>query len=245
MKLVADLHTHTLASSHAFSTLNEMVDRARSLGYKGMAVTDHAVTMPDSPHEWYFCNITSLPTVLEDGFLLLKGIEANVLDTDGRLDMDEDLFKRLDWVIASLHSKCIRPLNYEEATALWLNVAKNPYVDMIGHSEERRWQYDYDRVIPVFAQNNKVVELNANSPRVRTGNEENLRRLMLCCKRHGAKIALNSDAHSTYNLGELDWALALLEEIEFPEELVVNSSMQRLRKELELHGRPVARLFPE
>ncbi len=243
MNIVADLHTHTLVSTHAFATLNEMIARAKEIGYKAMAVTDHAIAMPDAPHEWYFSNVTSLPQDMGDGFVLLRGVEANVVEENGGLDMEQELFQKLDWVIASLHRKCIRTMNEEEATHLWLKVAENPYVDMIGHSEERRWKYDYDRVVPVFAQNHKVVELNANSPRVRGGNEENLRQLMLSCKRHGAKIALNSDAHSTYALGDLGWALELLEELDFPEELVVNSSVARLKEELALHGRAVSALL--
>ncbi len=243
MNIVADLHTHTLVSTHAFATLNEMVAQAKAIGYKAIALTDHAIAMPDSPHEWYFHNVTSLPNQMGDGFILLRGVEANVIDENGGLDMEQELFQKLDWVIASLHRKCIRTMNEEEATALWLKVAENPYVDMIGHSEERRWKYDYDRVVPVFARHHKVVELNANSPRVRSGNDENLRQLMLSCKRHGAKIALNSDAHSTYALGDLGWAIELLEEIDFPEELVVNSSVARLKEELALHGRKAAALF--
>ncbi len=240
MYIEADLHSHTLACSHAFSTLNEMVDAARKQGLKALAITDHAVSMPDSPHEWYFNNLKSLPNLLDDGFILLKGIEVNVMDPDGQVDMEQQLLAELDWVVASLHSKCIRPLNEEEATRLWLNVAKNPYIDMIGHSEEGRWKYNYEQVVPVFKENNKVVELNASSPRVRTGNEENLKDLMVCCKKYGCKVAVNSDAHSTYNLGNHGWALALLEELEFPPALVVNHTLPQLQAELVLHGRSVA-----
>ncbi|MDL2252988.1 phosphatase [Ruminococcaceae bacterium OttesenSCG-928-I18] len=243
MDIVADLHTHTLASSHAFSTLNEMVEKARCLGYRAMAVTDHGKALPDSPHEWYFHNITSLPTVLEDGFVLLKGAEANPIGRNGDLDMEDEILKSLDWVIAALHSKCISPLSFEDATQLWLQVAQHPYVDMIGHPEEGRWKFDYERVVPVFKQNNKIVELNGNSPVARKGNERNLRELLLCCKKYGAKIAVNSDAHSTYNMGQLGWAFALLEELAFPEELIVNTSFSRFHEELVLHGRPVASRF--
>ncbi len=238
-----DLHTHTLVSTHAFSTLKEMTDKACALGLRGMAVTDHAIAMPDAPHEWYFFNLLRMPTYVEDGFILLKGMEANVVDKEGRLDMDEWLLKSLDWVIASLHTHCIQPLSVQDATHMWLCVAENPYIDMIGHAEEERWKFDYERVVPVFAQKNKVVELNGNSPQVRHGNEKNLRELMLCCKRYGAKIAVTSDAHSLYDFENYRWALDLLADIDFPPELVVNSSLQRLKQELALHGRKVAQVL--
>ena len=244
MNIVADLHTHTLASSHAFSTLNEMIERAKKLGYKAMAVTDHGMAMPDSPHEWYFYNIVNIPSVLDDGFILLKGAEANVMDIEGHFDIDDETMQSLDWVIAALHAKCISPLSCEQATDMWLKVAQHPYVDMIGHCEEECWKFNYDRVIPVFKEQNKIIEINGNSPVARRGNEENMRELILCCKRHGAPVAVNSDAHSTHNMGRLGWVFNLLDQLEFPQELVINTSLQRLRKALDAHGRAAARLIP-
>ena len=244
MNIVADLHTHTLASSHAFSTLNEMIEKAKKLGYKAMAVTDHGMAMPDSPHEWYFYNIVNIPSVLDDGFILLKGAEANVMDTEGHLDIDDATLQKLDWVIAALHQKCISPLSYEQATEMWLKVARHPHVDMIGHCEESGWKFDYDRVVPVFKEQNKIIEINGNSAVAREGNEENMRQLILCCKRHSAPVAVNSDAHSTHNMGRLGQVFNLLEQLEFPQELVINTSMRRLHETLITHGRPVAWLIP-
>lgn len=244
MKLIADLHTHTLASSHAFSTLKEMVDRAKETGLCAMAVTDHGIAMPDAPHRWYFNNILNLPQVLEDGFILLRGVEANALDLDGTLDMEEERLRQLDWVVVSLHTKCIPPLSYEDATKLWLRVAQNPLVDMIGHSEEQRYFYDYDRVCRAFAETGKVVEINGNSPVSRPGNEENLVKLVRACRQHGVLVSVNSDAHSVYDLGNQGWALELLEREGFPEEQIINTSMQRLKDVLVRHGRAAAACFP-
>lgn len=239
MKIIADLHTHTLVSEHAYSTLNEMVERSKLLGKKGMAVTEHGFAIADSPSEWYYCNLRALPDVIDDNFLLLKGVEANVLDVSGKIDMPEEILKKLDWVIASLHRVCIEPMGYEKATELWLNVAENPHIDMIGHSEQKEFLYDYDLVTKAFCKNNKVVEMNAASKFARPGNEENLRKLALACKKNGTKIAVNGDAHSVYNLGQEAHIIEMLSGIEFPEEQVINSSMPRLLNELKVHKREV------
>ncbi|MFV0412134.1 MAG: phosphatase [Oscillospiraceae bacterium] len=239
MNLIADLHTHTIASTHAFSSLNEMTAEALKLGLKAMAVTDHAPGVPDSPHVWYFNNLVRLPDIIQNDFLLLKGAEANVMSPQGNIDLEPAILEKLDWVIASVHSSCIASLRYEQATAMWLAVAQNPLVDMIGHSEQRQYLYDYDLVTKAFAAGNKVVELNANSAVVRPGNEENMRQLALCCKKNNTKVAVNSDAHSTYGLGNGAGVLAMLKEIDFPEELVINSSMERLLGELALHNKPI------
>ena len=235
MNIIADLHMHTMVSNHAFNTVTEMARRACELGMFAAALTDHGPSMPDAPHPWYFYNLTTLPSRIE-GIWLLKGVEANVRGTDGSLDIEPQKFERmqLDWVIASIHSDTLCPsLSEDEATQLWLNVAQSPYVDCIGHSESRRHRYDYDAVTKAFARCRKVVEINANSAVVRPGNEENMRELALACKRNGTKIAVNSDAHSIYHLGQFH----------FPEELVVNASRENLITVLKEHQKPVADLL--
>lgn len=245
MKIIADLHTHTSVSTHALSSMNEMITQAQTIGLKTLAITDHAPAMPDSAHPWYFHTLLQLQQPLPNGYLVLRGVEANVMDVQGTIDMPEDIVKKLDWVIASTHYDCIKPVNYEDATALWLNVAKNPYIDMIGHSEQKNYYYDYDLVTKAFAKYNKVVEINANSFYARPGNEANMKELALCCKKNGTKIAVNSDSHSIYKLGDFSSVIPLLEDIDFPEELIINASTKQLADELTLHGRSVASLVRE
>ncbi len=243
MKIAADLHMHTLVSNHAFNTITEMAHRARELGLYAIAVTDHAPKLPDSPHPWYFFSMTRLPEQIE-GVWVLKGVELNVCDAGGGIDFPQrDMERlRLDWVIASIHSDALgQPsMTEDEATRLWLNIARNPYVDCIGHSESRAFRYDYDTVTKVFARERKVVEINANSPIVRPGNEDNMRELALACKRNGTRIAVNSDAHSIYNLGRFDTVLPMLREIDFPKELIVNASRENLIAVLKERQKPIA-----
>lgn len=182
-RITADLHTHTLVSNHAFNTITEMARAAKEMGYCALAVTDHGPAMPDSPHIWYFYNVRRLPDVLE-GIPVLKGAEANVMDVNGTLDLPAEVLNGLDWVIASIHTDCLPgTLTVEQATDLWLKVAENPAVDMIGHSEQARHVYDYERVAKVFAEHHKVVELNGNSWAVRPEGAGNMKALALACKK--------------------------------------------------------------
>ena len=229
-------------SNHAYNTITEMARAAKEMGYCAIAVTDHGIAMPDSPHIWYFYNLRRLPDVLE-GIPVLKGAEANVMDVNGTLDLPGDVLERLDWVVASIHSDCLPgALTVEQATDLWLRIAENPVVDMIGHSEQAKHVYDYERVARAFAAHHKVVELNGNSWAVRPEGVGNMRSLALACKKACCPVALNSDAHSIYQMqAGVGHLLQLLEEIDFPEELVVNSSAQRLLQELKLHNKPVVK----
>lgn len=240
--IAADLHTHTIASTHAFSTITEMAHEAARIGLYAFAVTDHGPQMPDSPHMWHFTSLRRLPHQLE-GVWTLKGIEANVCTLDGGLDVSEKELRdmALDWVIASIHPPTLTPtLTVEEATHLWLQVAKNPYVDMIGHCETPRYTFDFDTVVKAFAQEGKVVELNANSSAVRPGGEENMKRLLTACKKYGAYIALNSDAHFSAALGRVDSVIPLVEEIGYPQELIVNADRAVLLHFLRQIGKPIA-----
>ena len=224
MEIIADLHTHTLASTHAFNTVTEMARAAYEMGHKAIAITDHGPQMPDSPHIWHFYNLMRLPQKIE-GVFLLRGMEADVLNIRGELDFSQAEFERLqpDWVIASIHSDTLQPGEYtqEDFNQLWLNIAQNPYVDMIGHSESKRYRYDYDALAPVFARNH-------------------MKELALACKQAGTKVAVNSDGHSIYHLGRVEHILNLLREIDFPQELVVNASMETLVQVLHEHKKPVA-----
>ena len=241
MQMIADLHTHTLCATHAYQTLNEMAAAAKAAGYCALAITDHAPAMPDAPHSWHFANWNALPREI-DGVAMLYGAEVNVMDTKGGLDMPPWQLAAQDWVVASIHSPCIPGLlTRKEANRLWLSVAENPYVDCIGHSEQSKYQYDYELVTKAFAKNHKVVELNANSFQVRRDGIPNMRALLTACLNNGCRIAVDSDAHSAWKLQTgLEPLFGLLEELQFPAELIVNATRENLVNELKLHGRRCA-----
>lgn len=236
--IIADLHTHTLSATHAFHTIDVMADSADRMGYRALAVTDHAPAMPDAPHIWHFQNLTSLGRQLH-GVTLLFGAEANVMDTAGGLDLPQSLLRQMDWVVASIHSPCLPGLlTRREATNLWLAVAENPYVDCIGHSEQENYRYDYELVTRAFARNHKVVELNGNSFNVRRDGIPNMRKLVRACYENGCYVSLDSDAHTTRQLREnIAPLLTLLEEVDYPADHVVNSSAAALVNILRLHRR--------
>lgn len=228
--IIADLHTHTIASTHAYSTFTEMVRAAAERGLYALAVTDHAKTMPGSPRDWYFSCLRELPLHYR-GVMTIVGTEANILDFEGNLDVTAQEAERLDWVVASIHNiglDGLRDPDVEKSTRLWLQVAHNPIVNVIAHSGDPRFSYDLDRVIPEFGANHKLVEINDHTFEARKQNIENCRRIALACKKYGVPVVVDSDAHFETRVGSVDNALKMLEEIDFPEELVLNASEERL-----------------
>jgi len=236
MKIIADMHIHTIASTHAYSTLTEVVQAAGQAGLCAVAFTDHGPAMPGSPREYYFHNFGAVPKML-DGILVLKGAEINVMSYRGACDMDEHDCKDLDLVIASMHDVCITPADRERVTQGWLNIAKKPYIDVIGHSGSPKFTYDYDRVIPEFGRMGKLVEINENSHMVRQAAVSNCVKIARSCKKHGVPVVVNSDAHFHTRVGVVPQSLMMLKEIDFPEELIINADRDRFMKYLADRGK--------
>ncbi len=227
MKLIADLHCHTLASRHAYSTLRENMEAAKRNELIALAVTDHGIGHPDGPPLSYFENLLSLPEQVE-GIRLLRGVEANIMDFAGTLDMPAALLRRMDIVVASFHADCTVPGSVSDHTAAYRAIAENPDVDIIGHSGTAAFRYDYEQVVPLFGRHGKVVEINAHTFICRRDSIENCKKIAVLCKRHGVRIAVNSDAHSEFEVAACGRAIELLAGIDFPSELVVNADARAL-----------------
>ena len=108
MKDYADLHTHTIASGHAYGTITEMVHAAALKNLPILGITEHAPSMPGSCGEMQFCNFNVIPPVLE-GVRLLFGCELNIVDYSGTIDLSERMLKRLSYTVVSLHDLCLKP----------------------------------------------------------------------------------------------------------------------------------------
>lgn len=226
MKLIADTHTHTLASTHAYSTVLENAKFASEIGLSYLGITDHAPGMTDAPHWWHFENLRVLPDELY-GVKLLKGIEADLCGFSGELDVTNDQLSILSWVVASIHRQVMPKGNVEEITSAYIGAARNPYVDVIGHSGLAAYPYDYDAAIQEFARLGKLVEFNQGTFFSRPASAENCVRIALCCKKHGCRTVINSDAHFAYRIGQAPDVFRMLREIDFPKELVVNADLNR------------------
>jgi putative hydrolase len=205
-----------------------MVHAAAERGLFAIALTDHGPEMPGAPGQWYFHNLKVVPRKLE-GVLVLRGEETNVLDFEGRTDLTPEDAACLDWVVASMHETVMRDKapTKEKVTNAWLKIAQDPLIRVIGHSGSELYRYDYETVLPVFARNGKLVELNEATFTGRRQSVPNCARIMKLCKKYGVPIIVNSDSHFSAQVGCFSQSLQLLREIDFPEELVINSSVER------------------
>ncbi len=225
MNIYMDLHTHTVASGHGYSTLQENIAAAQKVGLKYLGMSEHGPAMPGGPHEFFFSNFRCIPR--EHGELrLFCGAEANILDFDGKLDLSEKLLKKMEYVIASLHPVCMTPGSVKENTRASILAMQNPYVNILGHPDDSRFPVEYEELVRAAKAEGVALEVNNSSlhpQSARTGGRENIISLLETCMKYQAPIVLGTDSHISYTIGKFEESLELIREVGFPEELILNA----------------------
>lgn len=237
MKYLIDVHTHTLASGHAYSTLIENVRCAEEKGLKILGITDHGVGLKSGPSLHYFTNLRVVPRTIS-GVYVLRGVEANIMDYNGDLDMPDEKLACLDVVIASLHDVCVKPGTREENTRALIGAMDNKYVDILGHIGNPLFEIDIDAVVEKAKEKNVLIEINNSSfGPARKGSYVNCRRAAEKAKEIGADIIAGSDAHICFDVGNFEKSISLIEEVGVPDEQVMNLHPERFIKYLKDRGK--------
>ena len=225
MKTLIDAHTHTVASGHAYSTIQEMARAAADKGIQILGITEHAPSIPGTCTPIYFRNMHVIPREMY-GVKLLMGAELNILDTQGTLDLDERYYEKyLDLRIAGIHQLCYTPGTPEENTDGMIAAIRNPWVQIITHPGDGTADLLFEPVVLAAKESRTLLEINSSSlipsrhkEKARPNNLEILR----LCKRYEVPVILGSDAHISFSVGDYRYAWPLIEETGFPEALIVN-----------------------
>ena len=240
MKFIADLHTHTIVSGHAYSTLMENAKYASDIGLEILGVTDHGPNMPGSPDLWYFGNFKVLPRELY-GVKMLYGCEANIIDYEGNIDIPVELQKGLDIMIVSMHEPLMEGGKSADLnTSTILKAMDNPNLNILGHLGNPRFPIHEEIIMKKAKEKNILIELN-NSSLVtsRKGSDINCTKIVKLCKKHEQKIIVNSDAHFCFSIGDFSVAVKTLKDIDMPEELIINTNSEMLIKFLREKGKNI------
>ena len=226
-----DAHTHPLASGHAYGTVDEMARAAAAKGLKILGITEHTSGIPGTCHDIYFMNLKVLPREMY-GLQVMFGAEINIVDYEGSLDLSPRIISGLDLRIASIHDLCYSFGTIEQNTAAMVGVIRNPAVDIIGHPDEGRCPVDYETVVRAAAEHHTLLEINNNSLRSpsRKNTFENACTMLKLCKKYDVPVICDSDAHYMHDLANMDHVARVLEEVDFPEALVINYSADRFRQ---------------
>ena len=230
MKILIDSHVHSILSGHAYSTVIENAREAANKGMQGFVHADHGPAMPLSMNVWGVDIVSTFPEYME-GVRVYKGIEANIINLNGDLDVDAGMVSKMEFVIASMHDVVLDPGTVEENTCAALTALKNDFVDVIGHPDRLWAEMDHERIVKESAAMGKIIEINNHSFRD-VHAAENCRKIVRLCKKHDVRITVATDAHIAYNVGYFPKVMPVLEEEDFPEELVVNRNIESFEEYL-------------
>ncbi|MCD6447990.1 MAG: DNA polymerase/3'-5' exonuclease PolX [Thermoplasmata archaeon] len=206
-----DLQMHTKWSDGA-NTIEEMVQEARRLGHKFIAITDHvgslkiAGGMDEESVKEQAKEIEKMREKYDDIYIF-HGVEANIMK-DGSLDVSNDLLKEVDIVLASVHSAF--RMDEKEMTARVIKAIEHPYVDIIAHPTCRIIQkrepikVDMEKVLEAAKDNNVIMEINAYPDRL----DLNDIHTKMAVER-GVKVSIGTDAHNKSHLKFYELGIAV------------------------------------
>ena len=209
-----DLHCHSQWDGGT-NTIMEMVKAAQNMGYEYIGISDHTKFLriehglDEKKLSQQRKEIDKLNTkykILNTKFKILQGCEANILN-DGSIDIRDEALKKLDYVIAGVHSNFKMPK--EKMTERIINVMKNPDIDIISHPTGRilkrrdEYQIDFDKILRVAEETGTILEINSFPERLDL-NAENIRR----AKEAGVKMVINTDSHHKDQLRFIEFGIA-------------------------------------
>jgi DNA polymerase (family 10) len=211
-----DLHSHTNLTDGAAS-LTDMVAAARARGYEYYAVTDHApdLVMQRMTAEKILAQREQVRQLGQqegtaaDGrpaMALLHGTELNIAP-DGSVDWPAEFLAGFDLCVASVHSHFDLPR--QEMTRRFITACENPHVNVIGHPLTRKIgrrppvDVDTGELFRACARTGTALEINAHPARLDLPSG-----YLRAARDAGVKFAIDSDAHATAELGNMQYGVA-------------------------------------
>lgn len=204
------IHCHTTYSDGLHS-LPEMAAHARALGFAYIGVTDHSKSAfyangLQEERVWrQMREIDELNAQAADGFVILKGIESDIL-ADGSLDYPPDVLAAFDFIIASVHANL--RMDEDKATRRLVGAIENPYTSILGHPTGRLllsrpgYPIDHRKVIDACAANGVAIELNASPYRLDLDYA-----WIGYAQDRGVLVSINPDAHSREGMRDVRYGV--------------------------------------
>lgn len=223
--ILFDLHTHSISSGHGSNdTITDMAKKASAIGLQALGISEHGPGTPGSVSESYFRNL-SLACRERFNVRLLYGVELNILNKNGDVDLSSELLSNLDYALISFHLPTCKPMSIEDNTLAYIHAMSHKNVHFIGHMDDGRYPVDYEYVLETAKQREIYPEINNTSlapDAYRSNGHENSLKMLTICKKLELPVLLSSDSHGKSHIGDVQYILPLLKETDFPEHLILN-----------------------
>ena len=157
----------------------------------------------------------------------------NFLETTmiGDVDLDDDTLSTLDYAIISIHPPIFKPYHDKDLSSAYIRAMDHPKVRFLGHIDDARFPVDFEYLLEIAKEKHVYPEINNGSlmpDAYRINGQENCRRILSICKKLDLPVLLSSDSHGKKNIGNMQYIFPLLEELDFPAHLVLNSDLSAL-----------------
>jgi len=210
-----DLHCHSNWNLRTYPTIEEIVKTTEKMGYEYVGISDHTKFLriehgiDERGLELRNREIDRINLKFKakkSKFRVLKGCEANILN-DGSIDIKDEALKKLDYVIAGIHSNFKMPK--EKMTERIIRAMKNPNVDIISHPTGRilkrrdEYEIDFEKILRTAKETGTILEINSFPERLDL-NAENIRR----AKEAGVKMVINTDSHHKDQMRYIEYGIA-------------------------------------
>jgi len=225
MNIVADLHTHTVASGHAADTIRTICELASKRGLEGVAITDHGPGVPGGANSINFMNLKRMTGSIETPIRVIAGIEEDISNVKGDLTLDEETLGGLEIVTAGCHPftwMAEQPMKVR--TDAIINAVERNKIDILTHPAGSKYGLDLAAVTTVCAQNGVALELNES----KTEDRGAILQFLEMCAKSGAPIVISSDAHVAEEVGIFSRSFSILQTMHFPNNLVVNRAVDAI-----------------
>ena len=235
MRMLGDFHVHTVFSGHAFSTLQEVIAAARERGLEYLAITDHGPARPDGPKLDYFKNLNRQDTLRQlPDIHVLVGVEANIVNTWGDLDMPQKLLHELDIVLVGFHNSTgYGGSSVSENTGALIKAIERNRITVITHVGDPRFPYpvDVEESVAAAVEHGVLVEINQSALHTwRAENVAHYERVLAVLQKYRAPILMSSDSHISYSVGVVSECERFLSEHDVDPVTTVNYSEELIRK---------------
>jgi putative hydrolase len=225
LDLVADLHTHTIASGHGADTIRTMGEFAVKRGLKGIAITDHGPGLPGGASVVYFMSIRRVAGGVRLPIRIITGVEDDIKNRKGELALPPEVLEGLEIVMTGCHPETwIARQNPRARTDAVVNAIGRGFVKVLTHPIGTSYPVDVDEVIAAAKAGGAALELNAS----KLGRRDLVKDFLVRCASEGVPVVVNTDAHMAEEVGEFSSAKGVLAEAGFPETLVVNRSVDSI-----------------
>lgn len=236
--MTIDLHTHTIASGHGSSdTITDLAKEASRRHMAVLGISDHAPAMIGAAHASYFRSLSHAERS-RFGVRLLYGAELNIRSVSGSVDLDDSILSSLDYAIASLHSPLFPAASAAEHTQAYINAMKSPLISIIGHPDDTHFPILVPDLVSAAKQYHTLLEINNSSlsPDGYRGYCRTIDHAILSlCMEQEIPVIIGSDSHGIAHIGEDQYARALMQELGFPDRLIVNGNPALLFSYLHVH----------